>query len=76
MMSGLIRNTVLILSVLATGSALALTDSEYFSERVDLGELPPLEERLPREPALVQTGEDFRPGRHGGRLRLLFGRAK
>ena len=76
MMSGLIRNTVLILSALATGSALAMTDSEYFSERVGLGELPPLEERLPREPALVQTGEDFRPGRHGGRLRLLFGRAK
>lgn len=54
-----------------------LQETPFFAETLERGELPPVEERLPAEPALV----DFevrgqQPGRHGGDIRMLMKRAK
>ena len=44
---------------------------------VDAGELPPITERLPAVPLLVDLeGEDLEPGQYGGTLRTLIARAR
>ena len=48
-----------------SGSAGAL-ESPMLTKQVEAGKLPPLEERLPTEPLVVQADA---PGRHGGTLR-------
>ena len=67
----------------ATGSNTASGDPSYLQEmespmltaRVEAGELPPLEERLPKNPMVVQSGPllttdsvDMIPGKYGGTL--------
>lgn len=54
-----------------------LVETPYFQERVDSGELPPIAERLPKEPFVVGPGvliqEEFmtwEDGKPGGTLRL------
>jgi len=44
-----------------------------FTQQVSTGALPPVSERIPAEPSIVQVKE---PGRYGGSLRMLMGRAK
>ena len=53
-------------------------ETPMLQSRVDSGELPPVSERLPAEPAIVSFSAKNAsvPGRHGGMMRLLFGRAK
>ena len=47
------------------------------AERVRAGELPPVEDRLPRRPLVTRLEEMGREtGRHGGRLRMLVSRGK
>ena len=47
------------------------------AERVASGELPPVERRVPARPSIVSlTGDGLAPGRHGGEMRLLMGRAR
>ncbi|MEQ8666141.1 MAG: ABC transporter substrate-binding protein [Rhodospirillales bacterium] len=55
-----------------------LVETPMLQARVDSGELPPVAERLPDEPAIVTLDAEsgLLPGRHGGQMRLLFGRAK
>ena len=64
---------------LGAGSAAALEYGETPSleAAVAAGEMPPVGERVPEEPRIV-TYEDgvATPGRHGGDLRMLVGRAK
>ena len=61
--------------VQAAGTAYVETPS--FVDRVASGELPPVERRLPERPSVVALdGSGLAPGRHGGELRLLMGRAK
>ncbi len=43
---------------------------------VAAGELPPVEARLPEVPLLVNLEGALSPGRHGGTLRTLIGRAR
>ncbi|WP_157975614.1 ABC transporter substrate-binding protein [Brachybacterium sp. YJGR34] len=43
-------------------------ESPMLTEKVDAGELPPLEERLPAEPLVVDVAE---PGQYGGTWRAL-----
>ncbi len=50
-------------------------DNPAFAEQVAAGKLPPIGERLPATP-LVYAPKGFEPGRHGGELRLLMGRAQ
>jgi peptide/nickel transport system substrate-binding protein len=60
-----------------SGTPTKYREAPMLAERVKAGELPPVEERLPKEPHVVQPGElistDFVPmvpGEYGGELRL------
>lgn len=57
--------------------AVALTvqpiDSPLLAAAVQKGELPPIAERIPSEPRVVNVKT---PGQHGGTLRIVFGRSK
>ena len=59
----------------AAGSPYIETPS--LAEEVAAGRLPPVERRLPAAPSVVAlAGNGLAPGKHGGELRLLMGRAK
>lgn len=52
-------------------------ETPALAEEVAAGRLPPVERRLPAAPSVVAlAGNGLAPGRHGGELRLLMGRAK
>ena len=69
-----------LFGVFAFAGAAAATDyveTPYFRESVTVGALPPVAERLPARPSVVDFGGDGREiGRHGGELRMLMGREK
>lgn len=51
-----------------------LIDSPALAAKVAAGELPPLAERLPKSPRLIEVAAMGRaPGRHGGTMRMLMG---
>ena len=67
------------LAMLASAGAAAApyVETPSLAEKVASGELPAVEHRLPARPSVVTlTGGGLAPGRHGGELRLLMGRAK
>lgn len=52
-------------------------DSAFLRERIDAGELPELNARLPQNPRVIDLSSMGRePGVHGGSLRMLIGRQK
>ncbi len=58
-------------------SAPPLVETPILKIDVAAGKLPPIAERLPRNPAVVRLeGEDLKPGTHGGTLNMLIGRAR
>ena len=65
---------------LSTSSSLYAVDSfvetASLLARVQSGELPPVEQRLPIDAQVVQLRSDQSPGEHGGQLRLLMGKQK
>ncbi|CAN0515421.1 unnamed protein product, partial [Laminaria digitata] len=65
-----------VLAVSAS-SALAMAvqpiDSPVLADKVAKGELPPIGERVPSDPRVVNVKI---PGQHGGTLRVVFGRSK
>lgn len=53
------------------------TDVPFFSDAVNSGALPPINERLPKTPRVVNLKALERsPGEYGGSLRMLIGRQK
>jgi len=65
----------------STGSqgaaALELKETETLSRTHDASKLPPVAERLPKEPLVVDLAANGRQiGKHGGDLETLIGRAK
>ena len=72
----------LLAVLLSVFTSMGATGAPYvevpsLAERVANGELPPVEQRLPAHPSVVSLdGDGLAPGRHGGDLRLLMGRAK
>ncbi|CAH1668503.1 ABC transporter substrate-binding protein [Hyphomicrobiales bacterium] len=49
-------------------------DSPFFADKVASGALPPVAERLPAAPRIIELGKLGRqPGRHGGNIRMLMG---
>jgi len=53
--------------------ATTLIEPTTLTEQVNSGALPSIADRIPGEPSIVQVGK---PGRYGGTLRMLMGRAK
>lgn len=54
-----------------------LLETPSLQDQVTAGNLPPVHQRLPQEPAIVRfDGKTLVSGRHGGALTLLMGRKK
>lgn len=75
---GALAALVLLLFGLAAAPATAVTlrETPMYQEKVAAGELPPVDQRVPEVPAVVQMNGKKSIGRHGGELRTLIGRAK
>jgi peptide/nickel transport system substrate-binding protein len=58
------------------GAAASYVETPAFAADVAAGKLEAVAERLPRTPSVVSMDGEKRPGRHGGDLRMLVGRAK
>ncbi len=76
-----LTGAVLGLSVWAAATTAAAQgqypEVSFFKERVASGALPPVAQRLPASPAVVDlASQGLKIGREGGQLRLLMGRAK
>jgi peptide/nickel transport system substrate-binding protein len=65
-----------LLQVTAVNALEELIETPSLAARVQSGELPPVAQRLPREPRLVPMRAPQTPGEHGGELRLLMGKQK
>ncbi len=79
------KNTgVVILSLLfaatvfaAAGHAADWVEQPLFAERVSSGELPPIAERVPQVPRVIDLAAVGREnGRYGGRMNMLMGKQK
>jgi len=53
--------------------ALAVVETPYFADKVADGSLPPVEQRLPAEPAVAALEQ---PGQQGGDMTMMMARAK
>jgi peptide/nickel transport system substrate-binding protein len=79
--SGLVRLSgffvaILLISVLVRtgeGWAQSYSDAPFFADKVASGELPPVAERLPKDPAVATMKE---AGRYGGDIVMLMGSPK
>ena len=59
---------------LARENPAAPIDSPFFAEQVAAGTLPPVAQRLPAPPRIIDLAALGRlPGRHGGNIRMLMG---
>ena len=70
---------MLILTLLPAASLQAmeqLKETPMLQQRVDAGELPPINQRIPQDAEVVILGGDQAPGEHGGQMRLLMGKQK
>jgi peptide/nickel transport system substrate-binding protein len=76
------RFSVLIAAVLLLGSALhtvygyTLIETPVLLESVQIGELKPVDARIPEQPRVVTFEGEFEAGWHGGQLRVLMGKQK
>ena len=64
--------TSALLALSLPAPAAAQEEPPFLAERVELGQLPPLAERLPAQPRSdLPERDDWESGRYGGRLNLL-----
>ncbi|MGH6937403.1 ABC transporter substrate-binding protein [Hypericibacter sp.] len=73
--AGLLVLAALLAGVLQAGTAAAqsYSDSPVLADKVAAGDLPPVTDRLPEDPAVASMSE---AGRYGGDLVMLMGSAK
>jgi peptide/nickel transport system substrate-binding protein len=76
-MSGQIFTFLAVFSAfgMLPAAATTLIEPPVLADQVNAGKLPPIEQRIPAQPTVVD-GDGFKPGKYGGSLRLLMGRAK
>lgn len=76
--SGFTPIVVALLLLLSVGLAVAdAVETPSLATKVEAGELPPVAERLPDTPLVVDLEAlGKKPGRHGGQLNTLMGREK
>ena len=66
-----------ILVAAAPEKAVAYRESPVLTEKVTSGELPPVDQRLPEKPRVVNFAKrGLEIGKHGGTIRMLMARAK
>ena len=53
-----------------------LTESPFWTDKIQAGDLPAIEQRLPETPRVVPTTDSRVVGKPGGTIRMLVGRAK
>ena len=82
-MSGVRRRRLVLAALTATlvswpaGGGQNRIETPSLEVDVKAGKLPPIAERLPNSPAVVDLAAEGKvPGRHGGELRLLMGKQK
>jgi len=77
-MKHLFSGLILCSCLLSTHSsqALSLQETPLFAQQVEVGDLPPVSERVPEQLQLVRLEGDRSAGEHGGELRLLMGKQK
>ncbi len=64
----------LLATAFVPGLARAAAETAYFEEKIAAGELPPVAERLPKVPRVIDTAAlGGAPGTQGGKLRILIG---
>ena len=69
----------ILVALLATSTTWAAdyTDPPFFLEQIQNGNLPPINERLPKEPRVINFNNlGIKIGKHGGSIRMLMARAK
>lgn len=69
---------ILALALTAAAPAVpgAYEEPPYLQESVDRGNLPPVSERLPQSPLVVNMDNGRSAGRHGGTLNILMARSR
>ncbi len=72
----IVASTVLPGTVYKPAGAATLIETPSLQQQVDSGELPPVGERIPKQAQLVTFEGEFKPGKHGGQMRLLMGKQK
>ncbi len=73
----IISFTALILLTASPTSAIELKETPSLAAAVKQGILPPIEQRMPESPLVVEfNDQSMQPGRHGGSLNMLIGRPK
>ena len=65
-----------LLAAAGVPAAQTYLETPMLTRAVAAGELPPVDERLPRTPLVVTLDGARSAGRHGGDLRMLIGRAR
>ena len=73
------RRSILLLALVCAvmpARALELIETPMLEAQVQAGELPPVSERVPAQPRVVELRDDQTPGVHGGEMRLLMGKQK
>lgn len=65
------------ITIAAPSYSLELKETPFFKHAVETGQLPPVENRIPDEPFVVNLEEKGRAfGKHGGSLRTMITRSK
>ncbi len=67
---------VLVLLLMQTANAIDFIETPYWQAQLESGDLPPVAERIPEEPQVVEFALGHEPGMHGGEMRLLMGKQK
>ncbi|MEM8791306.1 MAG: ABC transporter substrate-binding protein [Pseudomonadota bacterium] len=77
MIRALLTIAAFLIAVPAAAVDFDLVETPLLEERIKAGELPPIAERIPDEPQIVDfEGKGRVAGVHGGTLRMFVGRAK
>lgn len=67
----------MLLALPAAAADISMEETLFLAHSVAEGDLPPVEERVPSEPLVVNFEERGRTiGKHGGEIQMLIGRAK
>lgn len=76
-LAALVAAGIGLASVAPTAAAPQPVEPPMLADKVAKGELPPVAERLPETPSVVSMKRPgWAPGRHGGEIRTLMGRAR